>query len=91
MTWIRVIRPDRAEGHMALYRAVLYHRGNSLPPWLLEAVGVYVSRLNGCDYCMAIIARACAGRWPIPNASITSTDRFPGRAAAIVSSASVRT
>ena len=36
---------------MALYKAVLHHPRNKLPEWFLEAVGVLVSRLNGCGYC----------------------------------------
>ena len=37
---------------MALYKATLHHHGNKLPKTLLEAIGVYVSLLNGCDYCV---------------------------------------
>lgn len=46
------LRPHTLEGHMALYKAVLHHRGNRLPRTLLETLGVYVSLLNGCDYCV---------------------------------------
>ena len=46
------LRPHALEGHMALYRSVLHHPGNELPKWLLESVGVYVSLINGCDYCV---------------------------------------
>jgi len=46
------LRPHSLEGHMALYKNVLHHTGNRLPKWLLEAVGVYVSLLNRCDYCL---------------------------------------
>ena len=46
------LRPHSLEGHMALYKAVLHHRGNGLEPWLLETLGVYVSLLNGCSYCV---------------------------------------
>ena len=45
------LRPHSLEGHMALYKSVLHHAGNELPRWFLEAIGVFVSRLNGCDYC----------------------------------------
>ena len=45
------LRPHTLVGHMALYKAVLHHTGNLLPGWYLEAIGVLVSRLNGCDYC----------------------------------------
>ena len=47
------LRPHGIEGHMALYRAVLHHCDNRLPDWLLETIGVYVSLLNGCAYCVA--------------------------------------
>lgn len=46
------LRPHTLEGHLALYKSTLHHVGNRLPDWLLEAVGVYVSLLNGCDYCL---------------------------------------
>ena len=45
------LRPHTLEGHMTLYKYVLHHPGNKLPKWYLEAIGVYVSRLNRCDYC----------------------------------------
>ena len=40
------------EGHMTLYKYVLHHSANTVPKWFLEAIGTYVSRLNGCDYCV---------------------------------------
>lgn len=46
------LRPHTMEGHLALYKSVLHHARNELPRWLLETVGVYVSALNGCDYCV---------------------------------------
>ena len=46
------LRPHSLEGHMALYKNVLHHQSNSLPKALLEALGVFVSMLNGCDYCV---------------------------------------
>jgi uncharacterized peroxidase-related enzyme len=48
---IHSLRPHTLAGHMAIYKAVLHHTGNVLPEWYLEAIGVLVSRLNGCDYC----------------------------------------
>jgi len=48
---VHSLRPHTLQGHMALYKAVLHHNANSLPEWYLEAVGVLVSRLNGCTYC----------------------------------------
>jgi uncharacterized peroxidase-related enzyme len=49
---IHSLRPHTLEGHMALYKSVLHHTGNKLPKWLLETIGVYVSLLNGCNYCV---------------------------------------
>ncbi|WP_262693781.1 carboxymuconolactone decarboxylase family protein [Kordiimonas aquimaris] len=46
------LRPHTLEGHMTLYKYVLHHPGNKLPKWLLEAIGVYVSLLNECTYCV---------------------------------------
>jgi len=46
------LRPHSMEGHMALYKNVLHHSGNALPKWFLEVLGVWVSALNGCDYCV---------------------------------------
>jgi uncharacterized peroxidase-related enzyme len=46
------LRPHSMEGHMALYKSVLHHARNRLDRWLLEALGVYVSLLNGCGYCV---------------------------------------
>ena len=46
------LRPHSMEGHMAIYKNVLHHSSNSLPKWFLETLGVYVSFLNDCDYCV---------------------------------------
>jgi len=47
------LRPHTLNGHMAIYKAVLHHHANKLPKYLLELIGVYVSRLNDCEYCVA--------------------------------------
>jgi len=49
---IHSLRPHTLEGHMALYKAVLHHPDNGLPRWFLESIGVLVSLLNGCAYCV---------------------------------------
>ena len=49
---IHSLRPHTLVGHMTLYKSVLHHTGNTLPKWYLEAIGVYVSYLNHCDYCV---------------------------------------
>lgn len=46
------LRPHSMSGHMALYKNVLHSSNNTIPKWFLETIGVYVSRLNNCDYCV---------------------------------------
>ena len=46
------LRPHTMEGHMALYKYVLHHSGNKLSKSYLETIGVYVSLLNSCGYCV---------------------------------------
>ena len=50
------LRPHSMEGHMALYKNVLHHSRNTLPKWLLEAIGVCVSIIiiTGCPSRIAI-------------------------------------
>ena len=47
------LRPHSMEGHMALYKAALHHGANRVPKWFLETLGVWVSGLNSCAYCVA--------------------------------------
>jgi len=37
---------------MQLYKNVLHHSANEIPKSMLETVGIYVSLLNRCDYCV---------------------------------------
>ena len=46
------LRPHTMEGHMALYKYVLHHRDNTMDKWFLETIGVWVSTLNKCEYCV---------------------------------------
>jgi uncharacterized peroxidase-related enzyme len=46
------LRPYSMDGHMALYKHVLHHSANTVPKWFLEALGVLVSHINGCSYCV---------------------------------------
>ncbi len=46
------LRPHTMEGHMTLYKYVMHHSANRLDKWYLEAIGIYVSMLNRCDYCI---------------------------------------
>ena len=46
------LRPHTMEGHMAIYKYVLHHRDNTVDKWFLETLGVWVSTLNKCEYCV---------------------------------------
>lgn len=46
------LRPHTMTGHMSLYKNVLHNNNNTLPKWYLEVLGVYVSMLNTCEYCV---------------------------------------
>ena len=46
------LRPHSMEGHMAIYKYVLHHRDNTIDKWFLETLGVWVSTLNKCGYCV---------------------------------------
>ena len=50
---VHSLRPHTLQGHMALYKSVLHHAGNTLPREFLETLGIYVSHLNHCAYCVA--------------------------------------
>jgi len=49
---VHALRPHSLDAHLKLYRSVLHHPANKVPRWLLETIGVLVSRLNGCEYCV---------------------------------------
>jgi len=49
---VHSLRPHTMIGHMALYKNVLHHKNNTMPKWFLETIGVYVSLLNNCNYCV---------------------------------------
>ena len=46
------LRPHTMEGHMAIYKYVMHHSANTVPKWFLEVLGVWVSSLNNCTYCV---------------------------------------
>ncbi|MDX1439795.1 MAG: peroxidase-related enzyme [Rubricoccaceae bacterium] len=49
---VHSLRPHTMEGHLALYKRVLHHSANTVTKWFLEAIGVYTSLLNNCEYCV---------------------------------------
>lgn len=49
---VHSLRPHTMTGHMELYKNVLHNSNNTIPKWFLETIGVYVSYLNNCDYCV---------------------------------------
>ena len=50
---VHSLRPNTMKGHVILYRAALHDDANTLPMWLQEVIGSYVSSLNDCDYSYA--------------------------------------
>ena len=50
---VHSLRPNTMKGHVILYRAALHDDANTLPLWLQETIGSYVSHLNGCGYSFA--------------------------------------
>ena len=50
---IHSLRPHTLSGHMTSYKSVLHNSNNTLPKWYLESIGIYVSMLNRCDYCVS--------------------------------------
>lgn len=46
------LRPHTMEGHLALYKATLHHARNRIDRAFLETVGIQVSLLNRCAYCV---------------------------------------
>ncbi len=49
---VHSLRPHTMEGHMSIYKYVLHHTNNEIPKWFLETLGVWVSALNNCTYCV---------------------------------------
>ena len=45
--------PKTILGHDVLYKSVLHDPNNILPKWFLEAIAVYTSSLNKCDYAVS--------------------------------------
>ena len=46
------LRAHSMRGHMTLYKLVLHHPRNTLSKTYLQTIGVYVSSLNNCEYCV---------------------------------------
>jgi len=46
------LRPHTLEGHMVMYKNVLHNFNNKLSRYIMEALGLFVSLLNGCSYCV---------------------------------------
>lgn len=46
------LRPHTMEAHMAMYKNTIHHSANAVPKWFLETLGVWVSGLNNCSYCV---------------------------------------
>jgi len=46
------LRPHSMMAHMSIYKSVLHHPSNTVPKWFLEVLGIWVSTLNSCAYCV---------------------------------------
>ena len=46
------LRQHTMDGHMTIYKYALHHSSNTVPKWFLEAIGVLVSHINCCSYCV---------------------------------------
>lgn len=49
---VHSLRPVTMSAHLSLYHSVLHNPENKVPRWLLEAIGVLVSSINSCQYCL---------------------------------------
>lgn len=49
---VHSLRPATLRGHLSLYKAALHTEANDLTPRERELIGVCVSKLNGCTYCV---------------------------------------
>ena len=49
---VHSLRPATMSSHLSLYQSVLHYPDNEVPRWLLEAIGVLVSSINSCQYCL---------------------------------------
>ena len=78
------LRPHSMQGHMTLYKYVLHHPRNVLPKVYLETIGVYVSLLNRCDYCVehhfAGMARLLGDEERARQVRTALTERQPAKA-----------
>lgn len=58
---VHSLRPRTLQAHLYLYKAALHSKPNALTPRERELVGVCVSRLNGCEYCVRHHTAGLAG------------------------------
>lgn len=49
---IHSLRPRTLQSHLSIYKATLHSKPNALSPRERELVGICVSLLNECDYCV---------------------------------------
>lgn len=49
---IHSLRPRTLQAHLFLYKSALHSKPNGLTIRERELIGVYVSKLNGCQYCV---------------------------------------
>ena len=49
---VQSLRPTILEANTSIYKAILHHPDNEIEHWVRELIGVWVSVLNGCDFCI---------------------------------------
>jgi uncharacterized peroxidase-related enzyme len=49
---VHSLRPATLLGHLSIYKAAMHSKPSALSPRERELVGVVVSQLNGCEYCV---------------------------------------
>ncbi|TAK17214.1 MAG: peroxidase [Acidobacteria bacterium] len=62
---VQSLNPRAMAAHLELYKAILFQPSSLSRAWR-EAIGVAVSRANGCAYCVAHHEAALAGLPPAP-------------------------
>jgi uncharacterized peroxidase-related enzyme len=49
---VNSLRPHTIEALLSFEKSIIKSNDNKLPGWFIEAIGMYVSYLNGCEYCI---------------------------------------
>ncbi len=81
---VHALRPRTLEGHLALYKAALHSLPSDLTARDKELMGVVVSELNGCPYCVEHHLVGLAGHLDDPTQARPLVEEVLGRAEATI-------